>query len=124
MRTAGRARPAAGPPSGYPLAAMAYEELLQRIEVHPELGPRLARALREGRELVLEYHRHPAAERWCLALRAGGPDSFEIAHVRDFGRRREDCVPLLGPLAVELRRRYRLTRQPDIHLEGEPFCGL
>lgn len=103
---------------------MAYEELFTRIEAHPEFGPRLARALREGRDLVLEYHRHPAAERWCVALHATGPEPFEVAHVRDFGRAREDCVPLLGPLAVELRRRYRLARQPDIHLEGEPFRGL
>lgn len=106
---------------------MAYADLLELIEAHPVFGPRLRRALAEGFELVLDYHRHPDAERWCVSFHARvspAAELHELAHVKDFGSAREDCVPLLGPLATELLARYRLERAPHIHLEGAPFRGL
>ncbi len=106
---------------------MGYAGLIERIEGHPVFGPRLRHALAEGFELVLDYHRHPTSERWCVSVHAregeGAPLS-ELAHVKDFGRAREDCVPLLGPLATDLMAHYRLERAPAIHLEGRPFRGL
>lgn len=115
---------------------MAYERLFDLIEAHPSFGPRLRHALAEGFGLVLDYHLHPGRERWCVSVHAlaeegdeGGSETLpgqlpELAHVKDFGREREDCVPLLGPLSIEMQRRYRLERAPRIHLEGHPFRGL
>ena len=106
---------------------MLYAPLFELIEAHPRFGPLLRHALEEDFELVLDYHRHPDAERWCVALHARAEESAplsELAHIKDFGREREDCMPLLGPLATEMLAHYRLDRAPAIYLEGTPFRGL
>ena len=106
---------------------MAYDPLFDLIEAHPVFGPRLRHAVAEGFELVLDYHLHEGAARWCVAIHARADEADELrelAHVRDFGGAREDCVPLLGPLSTELMRRYRLDRTPEIWLSGAPFRGL
>ncbi len=105
---------------------MNYLRLFELIEEHPAFGPRLRAALEQRLELVLDYHCHEGAERWCLSVQARAADGrlHELAHIQDFGLAREDCVPLLGPLSLELLAHYDLDRAPEVHLEGAPFRGL
>jgi hypothetical protein len=111
-----------------------FDLVLERIDQHERYGPAVRRACEDGRTLALNYHTHGPEQGYCASvcaldaaaldlggvLRLGG-DLQELAHVRGVGRSEAECGPRMAVFASLLRARYRLTRDPEIYLDGQPW---
>lgn len=108
-----------------------FELLVQKIAAHPRYGPAVADAARRGAPLILNYHSHGNPADFCVSVCAREPNPlqlfgqedplFELAHIKGFGRSREECVPLCGPLGAALQAHYALAQPPEIYLNGRPY---
>jgi hypothetical protein len=111
-----------------------FDLVIDRIDAHERYGPALRSAAAGGRVLALNYHTHGPDQGYCASvcaldgetLRLGGvlavgADMEELAHIRGVGRSQAECGVRMAVFASLLRARYRLGRDPEIYLDGEPW---
>ena len=109
-----------------------FEKLIEMIESHGTYAKAMHAAVERKLPLVLNYHTHAGEGSYCVSIctKAGFPVAFfedmdgtleELVHVRGFGKDREQCLPLLSPLAQELRAHYELDTDPEFWLDSKPL---
>jgi hypothetical protein len=110
--------------------------VLDRIAEHASYGPAVRGAAADGRRLALNYHTHGPDQGYCASvcaldgatldlgglLRLGG-ELVELAHIRGVGQSESECGMRMAVFASLLRARYRLSREPEIYLDGQPWQG-
>ena len=121
-------------PAFDPALVAFFDMVLDRIAEHESYGPAVRRAAADGRSLALNYHTHGPDQGYCASvcaldgatldlgglLRLGG-ELQELAHIRGVGREQRECGMRMAVFASLLRARYRLTRDPEIWLDGQPW---
>jgi hypothetical protein len=123
-------------PAFDPALVAFFDMVLDRIAEHERYGPALRRAVEQDRALALNYHTHGPDQGYCASvcalqgatldlggvMRLGG-DLEELAHIRGVGKSVEECGTRMAVFASLLRARYRLKREPEIYLDGQPWQG-
>lgn len=111
-----------------------FDRVLDLIEQHESYGPAVLRAAADRRPLALNYHTHGPEQGYCASvcaldgptldlgglLRLGG-ELAELAHIRGVGKSAEECGMRMAVFASLLRARYRLTQDPEIYMDGQPW---
>ena len=109
-----------------------FDHVCDKIAAHSSYSMKLDEAARVQAQLVLNYHTHGPGQGYCvsvcardesLALLELPASQNELAHIRDIGKSREECGPLMEAFAERLVDRYGLKRRPVIFLDGAPLTG-
>jgi hypothetical protein len=121
-------------PAFDPALVAFFDRVLDLIGEHASYGPAVSRAAADGRPLALNYHTHGPEHGYCASvcaldgptldlgglMRLGG-ELAELAHIRGVGKSEGECGMRMAVFASLLRARYRLTRDPEIYLGGQPW---
>ena len=108
-----------------------YQELIRKIEAHPNYAPALRRAVAEQASLVLNYHTHGSGQPYCVAI-CEKPRTLlpvlgqaepltELVHVKGLGQTAEQCLPLMEPLREELIEHFQIQAPVQIYRDGRPL---
>ena len=109
-----------------------FDHVCDKIAAHPSYSTKLDDAARAQAQLLLNYHTHGPEQGYCVSVCVrdeslvplGLPASQdELAHIRDIGKSREECGPLMEAFAARLADRYGLKRLPVIFLDGAPLAA-
>jgi hypothetical protein len=107
-----------------------FDLVCDKIDAHPSYGPKLENAVRQGEQLILNYHTHGPDQAYCVSVcvrneplaKLGLPAPLEeLAHIRGIGKSREECGPRMEAFAARLIARHRLEKKPVVFLDGVPF---
>ena len=108
-----------------------FQELIQKIEAHPNYAPALRQAVAEKALLVLNYHTHGPGQPFCVAICQKSPTMLpvleqpepltELVHVKGVGQTEDQCLPLMEPLRDELVEQYQIEAPIQIYLNGQPL---
>ncbi len=106
-----------------------FDIAIDRIREHPSYGPKLERAARDQRELVLNFHTHGPSHGYCASIcteEGGVPliglpgELNELAHLRGIAKDLEACEPMMNAFAERLVERYGLLNRPVTWIDGKP----
>ena|SRR5690349_19303624 len=106
-----------------------FDHAIDKIRAHASYGPKLERAAKDQRELILNFHTHGPGQGYCASictLDGGVPliglpgELVELAHLRGVARTLEECDPFMDAFAERLIERYGLEHRPITWLDGKP----
>ena len=106
-----------------------FDVAIDRIREHASYGPKLERAAKDRRELILNFHTHGPGQGYCASicvLDGAVPmiglrgELVELAHLRGIARERDECDPFMDAFAQRLVERYALSHRPATWLDGQP----
>ena len=108
-----------------------YQELIQKIEAHPNYALALRQAVAEQAPLVLNYHTHGTGQPFCVAICQTLPTLLpvleqpepltELVHIKGVGQTEDQCLPLMERLRDELVEQYQIEASIQIYLNGRPM---
>lgn len=106
-----------------------FDLAIEKIRAHASYGPKMERAAREQRELVLNFHTHGPGQGYCASictLEGALPmiglagELVELVHLRGIAQRVEQCDPMMDAFADRLMASYRLNQRPITWIDGKP----
>jgi len=109
-----------------------FERILDKLQKHPTYSRAIKESHARGERWILNYHSHGEGQPFCVSICTreeklaifGLPSPLEeLAHIRSFGQRQEECLPLSQAFGKCLLARYPGAREPLIFLQGEPLPG-
>ena len=106
-----------------------FDLAIDKIRTHASYGPKLERAAKDQRELVLNFHTHGPGQGYCASICVldgavpliGLPGELvELCHLRGVARELDECDPFMDAFAQRLVERYALTHRPITWVDGKP----
>ena len=106
-----------------------FDIAIEKIRAHASYGPKLERAAKDQRELILNFHTHGPGQGYCTSicvLEGAVPliglsgELTELVHLRAIARTLEECDPFMDAFAEKLVERYDLNQRPITWIDGKP----
>ena len=107
------------------------ESIFEKISSHPEYNKSILDAVNSDLDISLNYHNHPGEPGYCtsilsekidlLTLTEDRKSLIELAHIKNIGNNKEDCIPLMSYFGKTLKEKYKLKKLPDIYLNGQLY---
>ena len=106
-----------------------FDLAIDRIREHASYGPRMERAAKEQKELVLNFHTHGPGHGYCASictLEGAVPliglegELQELVHLKGIAKDRAACDPMMDAFAERLVARYGLAHRPTAWVDGRP----